>query len=157
MLARVCVIAKARRKCAASRKAGQTSESRRSKTQASYAPSPAERQCSSISPPVACDSKVTAQANKKEAARGRAICAPNIAARCLRRRQRRYWARLRRRYSARLRRLRARILKHRRRLIASTPTANVAERLRRQTRNLLGSPRAGSNPAVCGHHRFPFL
>jgi hypothetical protein len=28
--------------------------------------------------------------------------------------------------------------------------AFVAERLRRQTRNLLGSPRAGSNPAECG-------
>jgi hypothetical protein len=30
-------------------------------------------------------------------------------------------------------------------------SAFVAERLRRQTRNLLGSPRAGSNPAECEH------
>jgi hypothetical protein len=30
-------------------------------------------------------------------------------------------------------------------------SAFVAERLRRQTRNLLGSPRAGSNPAECGN------
>ena len=52
--------------------------------------------------------------------------------------------------------LRARILKHRRRPNINTRTANVAERLRRQTRNLLGSPRAGSNPAVCGHYLFPF-
>jgi len=30
----------------------------------------------------------------------------------------------------------------------------VAERLRRETRNLLGSPRAGSNPAECGNFLF---
>ena len=35
------------------------------------------------------------------------------------------------------------------RIVGRSARAVVAERLRRQTRNLMGSPRAGSNPAGC--------
>ena len=39
----------------------------------------------------------------------------------------------------------------------SVATADVAEWLRRLTRNQLGSPRAGSSPAVCEETNFLFL